>query len=368
MLPVVHVPIHEDLATFADGRRVDVACERCGCRFRYRLVRRATGRRVSLGGASEGADGAAAASRAAAAKVAARLTRETDPVPCPDCGHYQAEMVRDVRRRYARSMLPLACFVPAVVAVLGPLALVGLPGGGWWPPARADLGGWLLLVTLAAGIVLPPVLVPLARRAIASTIDPNRLGAPPPRGWHAGFPAGADGSAGRIAGSVSPFKPTPADGDWITVQLLGLTAPAVCGRCLAEAKRVRRFRCGPTSAGSGDAVPTVPIAFCPACDRPYRRWWALAMLAGAAAATAVVSFWIAVLPNGTWLALVSIGLVAAVAGAWAGHHAFWAVERPFYRRRFSPDRNTVELQFKTPGFAPVYAEHAAAIAARAAAD
>src|SRR4051794_26124698 len=84
-----------------------VECEKCNCFYAYELVRRGTGRATSPymlnnAGAQRRAD------RRAAADLRKQLRTGVDPAACPDCGWYQATMVREMRRRRLRPLIKIA--------------------------------------------------------------------------------------------------------------------------------------------------------------------------------------------------------------------------------------------------------------------
>src|SRR5436189_1879758 len=87
-----------------------VHCEQCGCDYFYRMVRRGEGRGTSPyyldnKGAQRRAE------RNAQRKLEKLLRKGIDPVPCPDCGWFQRDMVREVRRRSQRWLLVIGiCF------------------------------------------------------------------------------------------------------------------------------------------------------------------------------------------------------------------------------------------------------------------
>src|SRR3712207_6028564 len=95
-----------------------VTCEKCACAYEYEAKRKSTqqvkGSAAMTGGlvgglagalvgaavdAATGNDGEANARGKAQQKAYAKLRTAVDPVACPDCGWYQADMVLEARRR-----------------------------------------------------------------------------------------------------------------------------------------------------------------------------------------------------------------------------------------------------------------------------
>lgn len=90
-------------------------CERCGCRFAYDV------RRLGLG---SGRLGLFSASKAAEGDLQNALRKADAMVACPDCGHFQAAMVRRQRWTWAKRAMALAALAGVLVVFLTPLASV----------------------------------------------------------------------------------------------------------------------------------------------------------------------------------------------------------------------------------------------------
>src|SRR5205809_6648064 len=73
-----------------------------------------------------------------------RMRRAVDPGACPDCGWYQAQMVREVRRRILRPLIWLGT-VPAILALVV-IAMALLTAGG---VSRIDGAGWRIIAVVA---------------------------------------------------------------------------------------------------------------------------------------------------------------------------------------------------------------------------
>src|SRR5437763_961326 len=99
------------------SRAADVVCEKCSCAYRYQLVRRGTASASApyYVGQASAKERAAKSSQKAALK---KLKAGVEPVACPDCGWFQADMVREIRRRTARWLIWVAVFVPVILAIV----------------------------------------------------------------------------------------------------------------------------------------------------------------------------------------------------------------------------------------------------------
>lgn len=152
------IHVRQITVTVTQSAVKEVRCEHCGCEFVYGMsaTERGTGTDVMfLDG--QGARERAACTAAGRAKMALRL--RCSPVPCPDCGWYQADMVEELKQRRL-SRLVVFVLLPA----LGLCAIL-------WS-AREQVAGWddrsiglVLLGILCAAVVAVAI---LARRW-----DPN---------------------------------------------------------------------------------------------------------------------------------------------------------------------------------------------------
>ncbi len=96
-------------------------CEHCGTAFQYEMHRVVKSEATNV----LNLDDAGARTQAdyeAAVKLHKQLSKEVDAVPCPQCGLFQKEMVRKLRRQY-RSGMKTAAFV---------CLLLGILSGSFW--------------------------------------------------------------------------------------------------------------------------------------------------------------------------------------------------------------------------------------------
>lgn len=108
----------EYTASVGGGAFKEVHCAECGREFFYALQREAKGKGSSLyfldnKGARERAD------EAARRRLAKELESAIDPVPCPGCGHVQADMVRAARKTRLRWLAKLGWLLVIAVATVG---------------------------------------------------------------------------------------------------------------------------------------------------------------------------------------------------------------------------------------------------------
>lgn len=112
---MVQIPVGQEYTAYAEVTvPKTVRCEECRHEYHYLMKRRATGSGTSAlfldnQGASERAQQRAADTLSSVVKT------DCDPVPCPECGWYQARMVEKLRRGYHRWLV----WVGAVLLVAG---------------------------------------------------------------------------------------------------------------------------------------------------------------------------------------------------------------------------------------------------------
>ncbi|HEX5269649.1 MAG TPA: hypothetical protein VFW33_04135 [Gemmataceae bacterium] len=162
------------LATYnvsAQGTRVaQVTCEYCGSTYCYRLARTARAHVhaiYDLGGKTA----FRRSQDRARAKLRRLLDTATDPVPCPECGWYQKDMLPALRRSRLAWMRTVAKWSPAVALVPFTISVFGLMGA-------KDLNAppeWTTYTCLAAATL--PLALPVVcflRRVLNRLYDPNQ--------------------------------------------------------------------------------------------------------------------------------------------------------------------------------------------------
>jgi len=346
----------------------DVTCEKCGCAYHYQLTRRGQGSGtapyyINQGGAQRRAE------RGAKKSLEKQLARDTDPVPCPDCGWFQSPMVREIRRRSMRWLN----WTALTLGIFGTIVLAGFVGNATRGFDR-DLEGDDRTVAIIMAAVLVAVIVGplLLRLFILRARDPNKdypdrpapiPGAPKP--WKDGEDAVAAppplafdaGDAGALTYQRIPPEVEP--GGWVTVQLLEMPMPAECCACLMPTHEVMAFK-------KGELVQ-VPLKLCRPCQAVYRRrrraWmlWTVPVCAGAA-------FLFTLMPDvakefgaaGAYIFIGIMALVGLLLGAVLGN----TFAPPARLGRFDGRLNTLRIRFKNREYVPVFAAAVSAMPAR----
>jgi hypothetical protein len=188
-----------------------VTCEKCACAYAYELVRAASGGATSIYLLDN--SGAEYRARTRANKKLRRaLERGVEPVQCPDCGWFQADMVQEARRRLVRGLMPAAAvcltLAGAMALIMGALWLSPPPGGEPSDFRMVGLFG-------GAGAICLTVRWFMMRRGDLNRQCPERPapypGAPPAHKVQAVAPATA-GQPPRVASGVGAFPTLPPRG------------------------------------------------------------------------------------------------------------------------------------------------------------
>jgi hypothetical protein len=133
----------------------EVTCEHCSTQFVYALTREVVGSGTSI----LFLDNAGAQDRAnkeAEERLAQQLASEVDPVPCPKCSLYQADMVKAIREGMY-FWLYIVAFLLVVAAIIGGAAFISTLV--YNPPsfpmlARLALGGGVVAAGVAAWMLV----------------------------------------------------------------------------------------------------------------------------------------------------------------------------------------------------------------------
>jgi hypothetical protein len=96
--------------------------------------------------------------------------RGVEPVACPDCGWFQPEMVREVRRRTLRVLRPIAIVALALAGFYGSMVVLGLAVGAGRSP---DVKWWEAIIMPGALAAVGLLLLGI-RYAVVRGVDPNR--------------------------------------------------------------------------------------------------------------------------------------------------------------------------------------------------
>ncbi len=134
-----------------------VTCQNCGCKFAYQLKRQAEGQTTDilwLNGKDKSQD---IARKRSEANLERNLQQSFDVIDCPDCGHYQDNMMEQIRRdrlgEAALMCFAILVLIWAMYAIFAPknesltianalpffvLAIVGASYYVWKAPRKAS--------------------------------------------------------------------------------------------------------------------------------------------------------------------------------------------------------------------------------------
>lgn len=318
-----------------------VSCERCNCRYGYVVYRRAIGSGTySIWGRKDKA--VHSANSKAESQVQKLLERAIEPVPCPGCGWMQSEMVREMRRRFARWMIGAG--VVALVVFLMTAGVIYLsevdnrrPMGAGTRTLIED--AIVLAIGLGAGAIA-------ARYALTFLIDPNgmyRADRPAIPGAPIGYPMGD-----RAAASQSARQPLADESPGrATVQLAVVRFPAQCCRCMTETSSTKPIRCGTSSQ--------INLPVCPSCMSGEKIAKILVIVGGAVVGLVAGCAGGFYLPPGNNEFFLPLAAGAALTGAVLGLLIARRVRCAKFSR-FSSDRNVVRIDFKNHQYAALLRE------------
>ena len=140
-----------------------VHCEQCNHEFGYKMSRKAAGDAFSTLGLSN-QRAADAAETQAGKRLQRKLAKSCDPVPCPECGLYQPEMVarlRVVRFKWLDN--------PVFGLILSPI-FMSIFLGGYFARQEQPILWFGVLFGVAWGLALA---IGLTRTWLNRVIDPN---------------------------------------------------------------------------------------------------------------------------------------------------------------------------------------------------
>jgi hypothetical protein len=148
--------------------RKPVTCQQCGHEYSYVLTREGSGKDGTLFGLAPSRAQDKARDRAEQAAVD-KLRRECDPVPCPACGWYQPDMVREARRRKYGWMTRYGGRALALWTVLAFISVAMII------PIQERLPFWFVVGFLSAVVALGGTAVGLlvGRVVLGGQYDPN---------------------------------------------------------------------------------------------------------------------------------------------------------------------------------------------------
>jgi hypothetical protein len=176
-----------------------VACEKCQCKYAYELTRKACGKGTSVYMLNNA--GAQDRAQAQASKRLRRqLERGIEPVGCPDCGWYPADMVAEAKRRRMRPIIWIASVMLALAGAYG--LIVGMLMATS-PPQSTGEPHLLGSLIRAGGLAGLAILLLAIRWIVVRKTEPNR-GYPERPAPYPGAPLGhkVEAPAAAAAGTV----------------------------------------------------------------------------------------------------------------------------------------------------------------------
>lgn len=162
------IPVAKSIEVTARGSAYkSVVCEECQCEYVYLVTRDALGSVSGFVLADKQAM-QERATRFANASLRSMLARAEEPVPCPNCGHYQQSMIPLLQRKHRPGLFFTGLFFLVVGGSFWFLALVALltgsPRNNISPRPFVEAAVWI--TTFGFGLIV-------ARRILSLGIRPN---------------------------------------------------------------------------------------------------------------------------------------------------------------------------------------------------
>ncbi len=155
-----------DVAATVEGDAVKtVCCESCDQSYSYQMIREGVGEGFNLLWSTRGAAEAEARKRAAR-DLRRKLAQDADLVPCPRCGHCQADMVKATKEKRHSWMTVVALLAGFVFIYALPMSL---PGGKIGGRDRVIAG------IVAAGTGLLAFGMAILQSTLRRNYDPNEM-------------------------------------------------------------------------------------------------------------------------------------------------------------------------------------------------
>jgi hypothetical protein len=140
-----------------------VHCEKCSSEYKYTMFRVRQASTGPLSAASQ------EASQRAAARLQQALEKGVDPIPCPVCGHFQTDMVREARRRHLQWMNRVALWGWFTFPIWA-LLLIVINGTF----AREEVVPWFVLAIFLLASAIGFVILLIVRLLLVARYHPQR--------------------------------------------------------------------------------------------------------------------------------------------------------------------------------------------------
>ena len=343
----------------------DVRCEKCGCAYHYELIRRGEGLASAIYWIASESARRRAAGRAQAL-LDEYLAKGIDPVACPDCGWFQAAMVREFQGRHyvwlAMAGTVIRWMAGAILIILAADLVSDLM---LRPGKTTSVGFWVAVVIFAVwfmvGVAVPWKICPMLRRRIDLNANFPEMPRPIP-GMPRAFRPGEDATGGNFdavqrpvaetagGSTVEYARPHPlSPGGWVCVQLRSARFPGMCCSCLRQTEATKAYQ-----PLLGSVKPEVAVPLChPCADRFWARKGQYTVLA-ALVVGAGFAVW-QVSATGAGITWAGAGMGAAF-GWFIAHLSLPLILRPVDLRRFSAERNTIDIRFRNSVYNTAFAD------------
>lgn len=320
-----------------------LACDRCQTRFSYVLFRSAKG----SGHSAFMADDEGAQRRAgseAHQRLADRLAREAEMVPCPQCHWVNVDLVHRYRNRLYRRLLWLS--VPIIFCGLIASLPLGLLLRTWLGPA-SDMP-LVLTRTWIAICLLSPVWLAVLRQLLRARVDPNRTFPQSPLVPPGTPPAlvtteASSRSVETQLVAVESAQRNPTSG-WVLLRSGQFPLPEACAICLEPPSATHQLR----------SPHTPPVPLCRACSsRAARRWWMYVAAAGLTYLGGIFLLYVlfeTLIPEGAVGARNGAVFFGVLAGPFIVPAVASRLSRPYRLVIVDSDRGIVKFQAPNPAY------------------
>jgi len=166
----------QQIATLTRSAIKETPCESCGQTYFYLLTRSLAVKVSAWDQLRAGADGAwHLAMHRAHATMARMFTHESDPVPCPTCGWYQADMLRRARAIRFRGLLSYRIAAVLLFGALSCMVAIVLTDTARRNAASTEIDPWIPIMAWFAGLLglACGLACLLVRRRRRQRYDPN---------------------------------------------------------------------------------------------------------------------------------------------------------------------------------------------------